>query len=74
MLTPPKGFCSADHGKGASIAGPLALHPSPARRGTLSERKATQFQDHLVLETILDFRIILGLENAEVVRGKSHNL
>ena len=36
---------------------------------TLSERKTTgyrctHFQDHLVLETILDFRIILGLENA----------
>ena len=41
---------------------------------TLSERKTTglrctQFQDHLVLETIHHFRIILRLENASIDRS-----
>ena len=58
-------------GKGASNAGPLALHPLP-RFGGYSHRKettrtrCTRFQDHSVLETIPHFRITLGLENAGV--------
>jgi hypothetical protein len=72
MLTPRKISAVLEQGKGASNAGPLALHPLPRWEGPFSERKATghrctDFQDHLVLETLPDFRIILGLENATAV-------
>jgi hypothetical protein len=69
MLTPSEIFYSAEQGKRASNAGPLALHPLPRfRRSNLNQRshppQVYQFQDHLVLETIAHFRIILRLEYA----------
>ena len=69
MLTPREVSPVLSRARGPQTPAPSPCTPSPAGRGTLSERKATsprciQFQDHLVLETIPPFRIILGLENA----------
>ncbi len=69
MLTPRKVSAVPSRGRVPQTPAPFPCTPSPASRGTLLERKTThhrctQFQDHLVLETILDFRIILGLEYA----------
>jgi hypothetical protein len=68
MLTPRKGSAVPSRAKGPQTPAPSPCIPSPARRG-FSEKKSTgsgwtQFQDHLVLETIPDFRIILELEYA----------
>src|SRR5260370_41095960 len=75
MLAPGKVSAVLSRARGPQTPAPSPCTPSPACRGTLSERKATcrgcsPFQDHLVLETIPDFRIILGLENAK----RSHML
>jgi hypothetical protein len=71
MLTPRKISAVLSRARGPQTPAPSPCTPSPAGRHTFSERKATkhwctQFQDHLVLETLPDFRIILGLENAVV--------
>ena len=70
MLTPRKVSTVLSRARGPQTPAPSPCTPSPAWRGTLSERKATgrwctELQDHLVLETILNFRIILGLEYAQ---------
>jgi hypothetical protein len=70
MLTPRKVSAVLSRARGPQTAAPSPCTPSPALRVIFSERKATgqrctYFQDHLVLETLPDFRIILGLENAE---------
>ena len=69
MLTRGKVSTVLGRARGPQTPAPSPCTPSPAWRGTLSERKATggrctEFQDHSVLETVPDFRIILGLENA----------
>ena len=69
MLTRRKVSTVLGRARGPQTPAPSPCTPSPAGRGTLSERKATGhrcavFQDHLVLETHPRFRIILGLEYA----------
>jgi hypothetical protein len=69
MLTPRRISTVLEQGKGASNAGPLALHPLPrfggnSHRKETTRHRCTRFQDHPVLETVPHFRIILGLEYA----------
>ena len=76
MLTPGKVSAVLSRARGPQTPAPSPCTPSPACRGTLLERKTTchgcsPFQDHLVLETIPDFRIILGLENAASSQASS---
>jgi hypothetical protein len=72
MLT-PRGSLQCWAGQEASNAGPLPLHPIPRsprayfEKGQSTYRGCTQFQDHLVLETISHFRIISRLEYATPV-------
>jgi hypothetical protein len=69
MLTLREVSAALSRARGPQTPAPSPCTPSPAGRGTLSERKATsrrciRFQDHLVLETIPRFKIIRGLEYA----------
>jgi hypothetical protein len=76
MLTPRKVSAVLSRARGPQTPAPSPCTPSPAWRDTFSERKTTgtgctDFQDHSVLETVPDFRIILGLENASAVSDRA---